>query len=522
MHAYHYSLAFALLTANLAAQGPPEIEWQRCFGGSGSEEARSIRQAPDGGYIVISASNSTDGQVVGLHGDDDIWAVKTDAEGGLEWQRALGGSSGDFPKSVLIASDGGYLICGSTFSADGDVSTNQGGRDAWLIKLTNNGDIQWQRTYGGSGSDWFAALVQLANGNMVLAGETTSSDGDVSFNHGDKDMWVVELDPDGAILWETSLGGNGMDAGHFIGVTSDGGYLIQGTTSSNNGDVSGNHGAIDLWVVKLNDSGTMVWQRCLGGSGAEYEGGFALTSDDGCLVVGATTSNDGQVTGFHGGIFDGWAARLAADGSLLWQRTYGGTGNEHLEGCSLLGNDGFLLLGGTDSNDGDVTGAPSSYDYWLLRVDGTGAIIWQRLLGGSGIDIPFEMANTADGGCILAGGTGSNDGDASGNHGGFDAWVVKLGPEGTAVPELAGFGNADVAPNPASTLTLLSIKAQQAGQLRIDAIDARGCRAVNLFTGTIASGMNTIPIALDGLSGGLYLLDARTHRQRWVTSLVKE
>ncbi len=522
MRARYTFIVFAQLSMAAFAQGPPNIEWQKCLGGSGAEGGRAVLPTPDGGCVFTSPTNSTNGQVTGQHGADDVWVVKMDPQGDLDWQRALGGSSFDYPVDILIANDGGYLICGSTFSSDGDVSANQGIRDAWLIKLANNGDLLWQRTYGGSNSDLFTGMVQLANGHLVLVGETRSDDGDVSSNHGESDMWVVELDPDGSIQWETSLGGTGLDAGHFIAVTSDNGYILQGTTSSNDGDVSGNHGATDLWVMKIDESGTMVWQRCLGGSGAEYEGGFTLTSGNGCLIVGATTSSDGQVTGFHGGIFDGWAARLDAEGSLLWQRAYGGAGNEHLEGCILFGSDGFLLLGGTDSNDGDVIGEPLSSDYWFMRIDGTGGIIWQRLLGGSGWDYPWDLASTADGGFLISGTTGSNDGDVSGNHGAFDAWVVKLGPETVGVPEQESAAAVALAPNPASDHAIISFRTEDPGPLRIDVFDSHGALVATARPGSIPPGNHRYLIAVNHLSPGPYCVRVEQEQWLWNAKLMIE
>ena len=134
-----------------------------------------------------------------------------------------------------------------------------------------------------------------------MAGYTFSNDGDVSGNHGAYDYWVVKLNSSGDILWQICLGGTNVDVAYSIQQTSDGGFIVAGYTCSNEGDVSGNHGNSDYWVVKLNSSGTIEWQKCLGGTDGDYAYSIQQTSDGGFIVAGLTGSNDGDVSGNHGG-----------------------------------------------------------------------------------------------------------------------------------------------------------------------------------------------------------------------------
>jgi len=163
-------------------------------------------------------------------------------------------------------------VAGETWSNDGDVSGNHGGSDYWVVKLNSSGDIEWQKCLGGTNSDggifndYIYSIQQTSDGGFIMACETMSNDGDVSGNHGSYDAWVVKLNSLGDIEWQKCLGGTNRDIANSIQQTSDGGFIVAGYTYSNDGDVSGNHGYCDAWVVKLNSSGDIEWQKCLGGT----------------------------------------------------------------------------------------------------------------------------------------------------------------------------------------------------------------------------------------------------------------
>jgi len=227
----------------------------KCIGGSGDDMFNSITATKDGGYIMAGSTTSTDGDVSGNHGGTDVWIVKVDANGGIQWQKCLGGSGEEEANSVAQTSDSGYIVCGYTTSTDGDVTGGHGDSDYWVVKLDKNGAVEWQKCFGGSGSDLATSVIQRRNGHYAIAGYSNSTAGDVSGNHGDYDYWILELDSAGNLLWELSLGGTDADYAHEIVETYDGALVIGGTTHSNNGDVSGNHGpagTADFWVVKLS------------------------------------------------------------------------------------------------------------------------------------------------------------------------------------------------------------------------------------------------------------------------------
>jgi len=171
----------------------PAIEWQKCLGGTSEDIANSIKQTSDGGFIVAGHAGSKDGDVWGNHGDYDYWVVKLNSSGGILWQKCLGGQDWDVAYSIQQTSDGGFIVAGYTESYYGDVWGNHGGSDYWVVKLNSSGDIEWQKCLGGTYTDIAHSIQETSDGGFIVAGHAGSKDGDVSWNHGNYDAWVVKL-----------------------------------------------------------------------------------------------------------------------------------------------------------------------------------------------------------------------------------------------------------------------------------------------------------------------------------------
>jgi PKD repeat protein len=373
--------------------------------------------------------------VSGNHGGKDYWVVKLDPSGNKTWQKCLGGSGDDEASSVRQTADGGYMVAGQTNSSDGIVSGNHGGKDYWVVKLNESGHLVWQRCLGGSQDDYAKDVRQTADGGYVVAGFANSNNGDVSGNHGGEDFWIVKLDQSGNLTWQKCLGGKFGEPGKpgeqawSIQQTSDGGYVVAGNAASPDGDVGGTHGKLnysDYWVVKLDPSGNWVWKKCLGGRYIDEARSIQQTADGGYVVAGYSYSDDGNATGNHGNTKDYWVVKLDSLGSLSWQRSLGGFNNEEAYSVNQTADGGYIVAGYTNSNDGDVIGKHKAKDLWVVRLDPSGRLLWQDCLGGSSDEEARSVQRTADGGHVVAGATASNDGDVSGNHGGLDFWVVKL------------------------------------------------------------------------------------------------
>jgi hypothetical protein len=253
--------------------------------------------------------------VRGFHGGVDMWVVKLTSTGDTVWTKCLGGTGNEFAQSIQQTTDGGYIVAGYTFLANnGDVSGNHGGMDFWVVKLTSTGSITWAKCLGGSDNDIANSVQQTADGGYIVAGSTQSNDGDVSGSHGIGDMWVVKLKNNGDIDWQKCLGGTGGQTAYSIQQTADGGYIIAGNSSSINGDLwlcYKNHGSNDYWIVKIDETGTIQWQKTFGGSGTFDEAqSIRPTKDNSYIVAGYTNSpNNGNVSGNHGS-YDFWVVKM--------------------------------------------------------------------------------------------------------------------------------------------------------------------------------------------------------------------
>jgi len=428
-----YPTLFVLFTAILFAQAPA-IQWQKSFGGDGFDYASDIQLTSDGGYIVAGNSNSNNGYASGNHGGYDAWIVKLNSTGAIQWQKSLGGSNDDYGSSIQQTSDQGYIIAGWSNSIDGDVSENKGGYDYWIVKLNTDGMIQWQKSLGGSGSnDRANAIQQTSDGGYIVAGTSDSTNGDVLENHGASDYWIVKLNAVGTIQWQKSLGGNSFDEAKSIKQTLDGGYIVAGSSYSY--DATEHNAIVSGWIIKLNADGVIEWQKSLGGSGYNNGNGIMQTMDGGYIVAGSSDSSDGTVN--HGND-DYWVIKLNNNGVIQWQKSLGGSQSDSAQSIQQTSDEGYIVAGYSNSNNGNVTGNHGFYDYWIVKLNNNGAIQWQKSLGGSRSESANAIHQTLDGGYIIAGISESFNGDITLNHGGNgDYWIVKLDPEELNTNELA-------------------------------------------------------------------------------------
>ncbi|MGZ3751180.1 MAG: T9SS type A sorting domain-containing protein [Bacteroidia bacterium] len=496
----------------------PTIQWQKSYGGTVGDLAQSVQQTFDGGYIVAGITTSTNGDVSGNFGNDDFWVVKLSNTGAIQWQKCLGGTNADDGYSVQQTSDSGYVVAGVATSTNGNVTGNQGSDDFWIVKLSSSGNIQWQKTAGGTGADDALFVQQTSDGGYIITGDTQSNNGDVSGNHGSDDVWVVKLSSGGAIQWTKCFGGTSLDSGSSIQQTSDGGYILVGSTMSNNGDVSGNHGNYDAWLVKLNNAGTLQWQKCLGGTAEDIGYSVQQTVDTGYVITGFTMSNNGDVSGNHSAQPDYWVVKLSNSGIIQWQKCLGGTGDDKAYSIRQTADSGYVVTGYTKSIDGDVSGnhAVGFEDYWVVKLSGSGTIQWQKCLGGTNDDWARSIKQTADGGYVIAGWSKSNDGDVTGNHGNNDFWVVKLSPSVTGIKEPESNVNWQIFPNPSSGI--FSVNSDMStGNTILKIVNSVGQLILRTEIYT-----NHTSIDISQFTPGLYFAIITTGHQNWTKKIIIE
>ncbi len=417
-----------------------EIEWQKHFGGSNSEILQNSRALSDGGYIMGGHSLSDDGDVVENYGGVDYWILKTDQNGNALWNRNLGGASTDIGNSVVETTDRGLLFAGSTLSNDEDVSSPLGSYDVWIMKLDQNGNSLWDRSYGGTGNDRPEWIENTPDGGIVICGTTSSFDGDINENKGISDAMVIKLDQAGNVQWSRTVGGSSEDFANHIQTTSDGGYIVCGGTFSFEGDIQINNGIADALVFKLDSNGNVEWVRTLGGSGVEWANWNIQTQDGGYLLTGPTDSKDGDFAKNNGGR-DLWILKLDASGNTLWRQVYGGSKDDLGNAIVETDINGFLIGGHSEVSSGDVSNNYGNLDVWVLNCDENGFLIQDYNFGGSNSEMTEDFRFTNDGGLILSGFSESNDFDLDSNNGQADFWAIKFKPLSS------GLSNPDLGPD---------------------------------------------------------------------------
>jgi len=362
----------------------------KAIGGPESEWGNSLIQTSDGGYVIAGETESFGA------GGDDVYVVKLDANGNLQWTKTIGGPASDNGGPLIQTSDGGYAITGYT------KSFGAGDWDVYVVKLDVNGNLQWTKTIGGKKEDVSASFIQTSDGGYAIAGFTTS------FGAGYTDVYAIKLDANGNLQWTRTIGGKGYEIGNSLIQTSDGGYVIAGSTTSFGA------GGEDIYVVKLDANGNLQWTKTIGGPGGEA--GFSLiqTSDGGYVIAGSTTS-------FGAGGLDVYVVKLDANGNLQWTKTIGGKGWD--VGFSLIqtSDGGYAIAGTTTSFGAGYT------DVYVVKLDANGKPQWTKTIGAKNKNpIKSSIIQTSDGSYVIAGTT------TSFGAGGSDVYVVKLDRNGDA------------------------------------------------------------------------------------------
>ncbi|MFN0213266.1 MAG: T9SS type A sorting domain-containing protein [Saprospiraceae bacterium] len=452
----------------------PAIQWQNTIGANFDDYLFAIQQTADGGYILGGYSNSSisgDKTENPLGGHADDWVVKLDATGAIQWENTIGGSGYEYINSIQQTTDGGYILGGSS---DSNISSDKtenclGDLDFWVVKLDANGAFQWQNTIGGSDYDALYVVKQTADGGYILGGSSKSNiSGDkTDDSFGDEDYWLLKLDATGNIKWQRTIGGSDFDVLNSLQQTADGGYILGGYSASDiSGDKTENSlGIDDYWVLKLDSIGIIQWQNTIGGNGIDELKSLQQTADEGYILGGNSYSNiSGDKTEDNLGVLDYWIVKLDATGAIQWQNTIGGDFHDFFSTIQQTAEGGYILGGTSDSYiSGDKTeDSDGSGDYWVLKLDSIGIIQWQNTIGGSGYDGISSLQQTADGGYILGGFSESNiSGDKTeDSHGSTDYWVIKLAPETVPTGEAPTAPTAlTFYPNPATNVLFVQSEA---------------------------------------------------------------
>ncbi len=445
---YFSSFILLLTVTDICFTQAPAIEMQNTISGTSPDWIKSIDQTSDGGYIIGGESSSGVGEdkTTNNKGGRDYWIVKLKASGGIKWQKVYGGNLDDDLVSIVQTSDGGYLVGGISSSgiSGNKTETNLGGTDFWVLKLDPMGNLIWQNTIGGNDNDYLTELIETSDGGCAIISQSESGiSGDktepvITDGTGGYDYWIVKLDNAGNIIWQNTIGGNYGDIGTSIDQTSDGGYIVGGVSLSGaTGDkTEANFGGWDFWILKLNNTGAIVWQNTIGGDDGDFNCTIKQTPDGGYILGGTSYSlvSFDKTESSHWS--DYWILKLNSEGNIIWQNTIGASNYDDFDDLAITSDGGYLLGGtswsnaGYDKSEDRLGDDPDAPDCWVVKINNTGTIIWENTIGGFGGDYLYGgVKQTTDNGYILGATSDSPvSGDKTGPGSSYDPdyWFIKL------------------------------------------------------------------------------------------------
>jgi len=369
-----------------------QTRFQNVIGGPGYYTAGyGIIKTIDNGYALTGELNLSGAS-------KDAYIVKLDSSNLIQWTRTIGDSLYDIGLGIVQTSDGGFAIAGRATTTN---ALGLGLTDGYIVKLNSVGVVQWERAIGGYEMDEFRSIVQTPDGGLVVAGYSST----FCFGIGNSDLYVVKLDISGNIQWTRNVGGAGSDFGSKIVQTIDGGFVIAGSTSSYG------QGNSDVYCVKLNSSGVLLWTTTVGG--AQWDSGSSIiqTADGGFIISGQTTS-------FGSGMEDLYVVKIDGNGNLSWTRTVGGTGTDQALDIIQTSTGDYVIVGLTNSY------GAGNYDFYAVKLNNNGNLLWTRTIGGAGFEKAYGLTVDTDGGYVI---TGSS---SSFNWGGGAMYIVKLDVNG--------------------------------------------------------------------------------------------
>ena len=402
------------------------------IGGSKNDAFNAITKTIDGGYIASGYTQSNDGDIISKANISfDFLASKFSAENTLEWQKTFGGSEDDKALDIIQTLEGDFIILGSSESSDLDVSENAGSKDFWLVKLSNKGVLLWEKSFGFSGIDYGTTLLETKEGGFLITGvlDVSASDGQgnaksTATKHSGGDYWAIKTDHTGTLEWSRFFGGSFTEVPSGVLETDAHNFIIVGSSDSNDFNISNSKGSYDFWIIKISTEGTLLWEKSFGGSEIDEAKAITRTNDGNFIIVGDTRSADKNVSK-NNGAADIWVLKVSSEGNILWEKTIGGTNFDAARAIYKTQDNGFLIAGSSRSLDNDFENKGQN-DALILKIDKNGNLLWQKIFGGSKIDFLYDVVELNNKWIIAVGESSSEDGDIPENKGFSDGLIIQI------------------------------------------------------------------------------------------------
>ena len=402
------------------------------IGGSKNDAFNAVTKTIDDGYIAAGYAQSNDGDIISKANISfDFLVSKFSSENILEWQKHFGGSENDKALDIIQTLGGDFIVLGSSESSDLDVSENAGSKDFWLVKLSNNGMLLWEKSFGFLGEDYGTTLLETKDGGFLITGvlDVSASNGQGNakstiINHAGGDYWVLKTNNLGALEWSRYFGGSFTEIPLGIVETDNHNYIIVGSSDSNDFNISNNNGSYDFWMTKIAPDGSLLLEKTFGGSEIDEASAIIATNDGNFIIVGDTRSADKDVSK-NNGAADIWILKVSKEGNLIWEKTIGGSSFEVAKAIYKTQDNGFLIAGSSRSLDNGFQNKGQN-DALILKIDENGNLLWQKTVGGSEIDFLYDVIELNNKSIIAVGESSSSDQDISENKGFTDALIIQI------------------------------------------------------------------------------------------------
>jgi len=452
------------------------VTFERIIGDNEPNSAGALCSSPDGGYLLGGSTLLPDEDYT------DIYLVKTDRFGQVEWTKTFGGDDSDGASAIVPATNGGYMLAANT------LSYGAGRQDIYLVKLNTSGDKEWAKTFGGTFDDRVSAMIVSREGGYILVGATKNTSGT------GRDIFVLKVDEDGNEIWSKNYGGTGGEAGYDIQQTADNSYVIVGSTTSKGA------GEFDVYLLKLDTSGNVLWEKTFGGANWEEGHSVQQTQDGGFIIAGYTVSSGA-------GARDVYLLKTDSGGSLQWSKAFGDVHNDGADSVRQTPDGGYLIAGSTVnffSADKEFS------DLLLIKTDQQGDEQWQRTFGGEKSEGASKAVLPEDGGYLILGSTNSYSKDS-------DIYLLKLNDDGiiTSVPGNQRFSPTRFYleqnyPNPFNGQTTIRYHLPVSDYVQLDLFNLQGQKIETLVDSRQSSGEHAVHFETEHLPSGLYFYRLRT------------